>query len=234
MIEFDFSPEQCWYREVCSLSETSDCSISCIRFSQIKHLIKNSGLPYKLCFPIPLEPVQADMDSFYRLRDIKENIVDFVKEGKNLYIFSNNFGNGKTTWSAKIMLKYFDSIWSQNGYQTRGLFIPVTEFLLDLKQNITLRDCDIYLQYQRIKSVDLVIWDDIGVTGVSPMDLESLYALINHRIQSGLSNIFTGNLTEHEIENTLGPRLKSRIWNASECIELLGEDRRNGFTSNSK
>ena len=222
----------CWYKESCGLYGTEACSCSCVRFSQVKYLIQNSGLPRRLQFPVPLEPVEKDLDAFYRLQDIKNNVIDFVSDGNNLYIFSNNFGNGKTTWSAKILLKYFDQVWSCNGYRIRGLFVPVTEFLVELKQNITLKDSDVYEAYNRLKSVDLVVWDDIGVTGLSPMDLETLYALINHRIQSGLSNIFTGNLTEQELENTLGPRLKSRIWNASECIEFVGEDRRHGSIAN--
>lgn len=100
-----------------------------------------------------------------------------------------------------------------------------------MKHNITLKDKDIYHLYEQIKNVDLVIWDDIGVTGATAIELESLYALINHRLTAGRSNIYTGNLDDKELAEFLGPRLASRIWNNSTRIELLGEDRRNDFTT---
>lgn len=225
--------ENCWYKEVCNKRTT--CSASCPRFSQMSFLVENSNLPSKLRYPVSLEPAKRDLDKFYQLQDIKDDIVNFVSKGENLYLYSKNFGNGKTTWAAKLMLKYFNEVWPSNGYRIRGLFIPVTEFLVSLKQNITLKDQATYKLYENIRKVDLVIWDDIGVTGASPMELEALYALINHRISAGLSNIFTGNLDGDTMNMALGPRLCSRIWNGTYRIEFRGEDRRNnGFVTNSK
>lgn len=224
--------EDCWYINACNKANTSYCSDACIRFGQIRYLIQNSRIPEKLSYPAVLEPTMCDLDAFYQLQDIKNSIVKFVDAGNNLYLYSHNWGNGKTSWSLKLMLKYFDSIWPTNGYQVRGLFIPVTEFLVEMKHNITLKDKDIYHLYEQIKNVDLVIWDDIGVTGATAIELESLYALINHRLIAGRSNIYTGNLDDKELAEFLGPRLASRIWNNSTRIELLGEDRRNDFTTN--
>ena len=225
--------EDCWYRDVCN--KRDDCSASCVRFSQMKFLVENSNLPSRLCYPASLEPAKCDLEKFYQLLDIKNNIVQFVEQGQNLYLYSKNFGNGKTTWAAKLLLKYFNEVWPSNGFRVRGLFIPVTEFLVNLKQNITLKDQGIYKLYESIRRVDLVVWDDIGVTGASPMELEALYALINYRISSGLANIFTGNLDGDAMHSALGPRLCSRIWNGTIRVEFRGEDRRNnGFIANSK
>lgn len=223
--------EDCWYINACNKANTPHCSDACIRFGQIRYLIQNSRIPEKLSYPAVLEPTMCDLDAFYQLQDIKNSIVEFVDAGNNLYLYSHNWGNGKTSWSLKFMLKYFDRIWPTNGYQVRGLFIPVTEFLVEMKHNITMRDKDVYHLYEQIKSVDLVIWDDIGVTGATAIELESLYALINHRLAAGRSNIYTGNLDDKELAEFLGPRLASRIWNNSTRIELLGEDRRNDFTA---
>lgn len=225
--KYEFTADNCWYKENCNLWNGSKCNNSCIRFSQFKYLVKNSRLPGRLSYPITLEPNECDLDAFYKLQNIKDNIVEFVNEGKNLYIYSKSFGNGKTSWASKIMLKYFDNIWSSNGYRTRALFIPVTEFFIELKQNLTLRNERVYQLFEMIKRVDLVVWDDIGISGVSAMDLENFYSLLNFRINAGLSNIYTGNLNKQEMEQCLGPRLTSRIWNGSLRVEFLGEDRRN-------
>lgn len=226
-LKYEFLSENCWYRNSCELSQGNKCNSSCIRFSQFKHLVMTSRLPNKLSYPIALEPAKCDLKAFYELQKIKDNIVEFVDNGRNLYIHSKFFGNGKTTWASKIMLKYFDSIWPSNGYRTRAIFIPVTEFFVELKQNLTLRNEDTYRLFEKIKTVDLVVWDDIGISGVTAMDLENFYSLLNYRISAGLSNIYTGNLNEKEIKDSLGPRLLSRIWNCSVRVEFLGEDRRN-------
>jgi DNA replication protein DnaC len=75
-------------------------------------------------------------------------------------------------------------------------------------------------------STDLVIWDDIGSTGMSNYDLSQLLMYIDQRILSGKSNIFTGNLMYSDLEKSLGSRLASRIWNTSSIAELKGKDKR--------
>lgn len=224
-MKYNFTPENCWYKNVCPLYDTYDCDKYCIRFSQMKHLIESSNLPKTLCFPIELEPQIIDLPAFMKLADIKDNIVDFVKNGENLYIFSANAGNGKTTWTAKLLLKYFEQVWSTNAYSERGLFISVTDFLIDIRLSGYNNSNNISL-LQKIKSLDLVVWDDIAVGELTAQDLDILYSLINSRITNGLSNIFTGNLNEEQLLNVLGPRMYSRIWKNSTRVEFKGNDRR--------
>ena len=115
-MKYNFTPENCWYKNVCNFYDTELCDNHCIRFSQMKHLIETSNLPKTLCYPIELEPQVIDLASFVCLAQIKDDIVNFVKNGENLYIFSANPGNGKTTWTAKLLLKYFEQVWSTNAY----------------------------------------------------------------------------------------------------------------------
>lgn len=224
-MKYNFTPENCWYKAVCKLYTTENCDKHCIRFSQMKHLIESSNLPKTLCFPIELEPQVIDLASFVCLAQIKEEIVDFVRNGENLYIFSANPGNGKTTWTAKLLLKYFEQVWSTNAYAERGLFISVTDFLINLRLSGYNNPNNLAL-IQKIKSIDLVVWDDIAVGELTPQDLDVLYSLINTRIMNGLSNIFTGNLNNEQLLTILGPRMHSRIWESSIRVEFRGTDRR--------
>ncbi len=73
----------------------------------------------------PITPKKIDIPSFDRLKTIKDNILPFVNDGKSLYISSNNLQTGKTTWSLKILYKYFDEIWAGNGFRIRGYFLYV-------------------------------------------------------------------------------------------------------------
>lgn len=211
---------ECWYNEVCQMDNSCE---SCIRYAEMKFLMENSGLPKSKQKPISLTPDDCDYEAFCRLLDIKDSIVEFVENGDNLFI-GGSAGNGKTSWAIKILLKYFDEVWSGNGFRIRGLFIHVPKLLLELKDfnnplPATYRD--------NILNADLVIWDEIGDTGISNYDYSQLLALLDNRILQEKSNIYTSNVSSlEEFNKMIGGRLTSRVWNLSEKIILNGKDRR--------
>ena len=199
------------------------------------YLLYHSQIPKKQQFPISLVPENKDYDNFVYLADIKDDIVDFVNNGENLYITSNYTGNGKTSWAIKMLLKYFDSVWSGNGFRIRGVFIHVPTFLNKLKSDIKNPDLGFESLVSCLVDVDLAIWDDIASTGLSQYDHSQLLTYIDQRVLSGKSNIFTGNIPDMEgLEKSVGARLTSRIL-SGEIVELKGRDRRlDGTTANIK
>ena len=126
------------------------------------------------------------------------------------------------------MQKYFDEIWAGNGFNVRGLFIHVPSFLTKFKEVINKKDEDFEIMKQQLLDVDLVIWDDIAAGKLTDYDHTNLLTYIDQRKLNGKSNIYTGNLNEIELKTAVGNRLKSRIWNDSTVVELLGIDRREG------
>ena len=216
--------KECWYRNVCKLECTN-----CIRFIEILYLINNSGIPKNQQKPIALHPNGVDLPEFRKLKKIKDNIVNFVKQGKNLYISSKSSGTAKTSWSIKLMLKYFDSIWNGNGQRVRGLFIHTPTFLQQLKDF----DNPLTTEYKElIKSCDLVVWDDIATSHMSNYEYTQLLIYIDHRILNGKSNIYTSNVTTLEsLEEIVGSRLASRIFSTSKVIEFKAADGRGKFVS---
>lgn len=210
--------EDCWYRYVC----TYDNCVNCIRYSEMKYLTENSGLPKKKQIPIQLDG-SCDVKAFQMLSEIKDDIVNFVDNGESLYIFSEYTGNGKTSWAVKLLLKYFDSIWAGNGFRVRGYFQHVPTLFNTLK--------DFSKSHEALKNTletaDIVVWDDIASTKLSDYDQQQLLILIDNRVSDGLANIYTGNLTSHEaLTKAVGERLASRIWNMSTLVEFIGKDRR--------
>jgi len=189
-------------------------------------MLEHSNIPKKKWCPMKLTADDCDFDAFVRLADIKTDIVDFVNTGKNLYIYSPHTGNGKTSWSLKMLMNYFDKIWAGNGLKARGLFIYVPEFLARCKDFKTYDE-----QFENLKKlipeVDLVVWDDIGSTMISNYDLSQMLMFIDRRILEEKSNIYTGNLGEAELKQVFGDRLASRVWKASEVVTLQGKDMRN-------
>lgn len=237
MYEFKFNSEQCWYKTVCEhYGNEQECNSRCIRYSEIDYLMYLSNIPKARQQPFKLVPEVADKEAFMFLKtEIKDRVTDFVNNGENLYIYSDNFGNGKTSWAIKIMQEYFNRIWFGNRYRCRGLFIFVPAFLTNIKRNISNPSDEFNDFVDRITTADLVIWDDIGANRLTDFDHTQLLTYIDQRKLSLKSNIYTGNLNYDKLMEYVGARLTSRIWNDSTTVRLVGCDRRgttNGSTPN--
>jgi len=215
----------CWYKNTCNNYKDS-CQLNCIRYLEMKYLIETSNIPKGEQFNVELIPQKVDIENYKFLNELKKDIENFIKNGENLYIFSERFGNGKTTWAIKFMKAYFNKIWAGNGFTQRGLFIHVPSFLTKFKEIINKKDEEFEDTKKQLLEVDLVIWDDIAAGKLSDYDHTNLLTYIDQRILAGKSNIYTGNLNEEELVNAVGNRLKSRIYNDSTVVELFGNDRR--------
>lgn len=210
--------EDCWYKDVC----TETCADSCIRYMEMKSLVDNSNIPLKKSYPKVLS-AGVDYDAFVQLAYIKDNIKDFVSDGGQLYICSQETGNGKTSWAIKLLMKYFDEIWAGNGFNLRGYFQHVPTLFNELKNFEKNHDA---LKFA-LKNADIVVWDDIASTKLSDYDTQQLLTFIDSRTLEEKANIYTGNITsKQQLVNAVGSRLASRIW-SGQVVEFIGKDRRN-------
>lgn len=223
---YEFNKENCWYKEVCPLVNTCECGSQCIKYKKMDYLANMALLTKKQQHPIKLYVEDIDEQAYERLNEIKMNARTFVENSGNLLIFSKTVGNGKTGWSLKILMNYFNQIWASTDFTCRGLFINVPRFLNELKENI--RESSEYIEHikENILDADLVVWDEVGLKDLTTYEHDYLFSYINARLDNGKSNIFTSNLDTNELEQTLGVRLFSRVVNTSECIELKGSDKR--------
>ena len=213
---------ECWYINTCD----DDCN-ECAVFFQMKYQMEHSGLPKAKQRPIELyltEDNSGDEDAFYRLADIRKNIVEFVDSGKNLYICSNWTGNGKTSWAIKMLHTYFHYTAIGNYDNLKGMFVHTADLLLKLKDfNNPISKTYLY----NLENVDLVVWDDIALTTMSQYDYTQFYNIIDKRILAEKSNIFTTNCTDiKKLSELIGAKTASRIYYTSEVIELKGKDMR--------
>lgn len=196
-----------------------------LRFQEMMYLIETSGVP-KQTIGVKLIPDNKDFDQFVRLATIQENIVEFVETGSNLYLFSHTCGNGKTTWTIKLLLQYFNEIWACNNFKERGLFINVPTFLTKIKTVIGRPDEQFEIMRELIEKVDIVIWDDIASTKLTDYEYNTLLTYIDRRTLESKCNIYTGNISPEELDKYVGQRLASRILNHSAVVQLKGKDMR--------
>ncbi len=208
--------KDCLYEKVCN----NECSSTCIRYIQMNRLLELSNLPKCFQRPTLIYSTDNDHDAYVELANIKNNIEDFVHNGKNLYICSTTCGNAKTTWATKLMLKYFDCIWPGSYDETKGLFVHVPSLLLDLK-----KFGNIPKYVSQIKEADLVIWDDLAFNKLTEYEHEQLLQYIDYRLCSNKSNIYTSNLvTLDDLKSHVGGRLASRVYNGSTVITFTSPD----------
>lgn len=214
----------CWYKTVCNQAPDG-CNKSCVRFLEMEHLCRKSNLPESKWKPEKLK-AGRDLEAFKKLKGLKDNIDEFVKDGKNLIIYSTSCGCGKTSWAINLMLAYFNKIWKGNGFKTRGLFVSVSDLLFRNKESFN-HQTDEFTEYlELIRTVDLVIFDDLGSTQLKDYDLGFLFNLIDVRSTAGKSCIYTTNATPKQMEEFVGGRIFSRAFQQSVQVEFVDGDKR--------
>ena len=225
------SSSECWYKNVCSdfweVDADQDCRMHCAKYIKMSYLMENSGIPVNKRKPLLLQPEVCDYEAFKRLAEIKDNIDIFVEEGKSLYITSAHVGNGKTSWSLKLLMKYFEKTWEFNTFKPTARIIHVPTFLLKCK-DFKNDDPEFEEIKRQLLTLDLVVWDDIAGASMTQYDYSQLLAVLDARDFNGLSNIFTGNLVNREdLEKAVGAKIASRMWNSNtEVVEFKGSERR--------
>lgn len=217
--------DTCWYKRIC----TEQCSENCIRYKLMYSLFKQSQLPEAQWDYKYLVCNGADLSNFTQLKAKSESILKFIVNGNNLYIYSANCGNGKTSWAIRLMYSYFDKIWHKSCFDCKALFVSVPKFLYNCKRSISQDVKGFEELCNLISEVDLVIWDDIGEMKASDYEHQILFQYIDDRINSKKSNIYTSNKNKEQLEDVLGVRLASRIYNCAECIEFVEEDKRGKY-----
>ena len=194
--------------------------------------LKNALIPERYKNNIPLKPSSRDTPVFKELDGIRNNIKEFVDSGNNLLICSNNCGNGKTTWSIKLLKAYINSVknisFSNN---TPALFINVNNFLNEKKLSIS---DPVMLERVRqieknILSAKLVIFDDIADKSLSEYDINMLYYWLDYRTSNLKSCIYTTNQLPEQLKKSLNGKVYSRIVNYSIIKYITDGDHRGSY-----
>ena len=212
----------CWFVDTCDDSG-KECEM-CQLFLELSWQMRSSGLPHAKQSVIKLRPESCDVEAFKTLASIRSDITNFVQSGSNLYLCSQYTGNGKTSWAIKMLQSYLNLNCEGNYEHLLGMFVSTPQLLLKFKD---FQNPVAYSYRQHLMDVDLVVWDDIAISGMSNYDYTQLFTYIDSRILSEKANIFTSNCsTRAELEKILGNKLSSRIWDTSTIVMLQGKDRR--------
>ena len=235
---------KCYLSENCKLYRNGGCPFPefCIKKFKVDKFFDLSLLSESQRQPVDLflDANNSDYNSFVFLNDTKKHIIEFVKTGGNLYLYSSLTGNGKTSWAIKLLQAYISKVWFEREISCVCLFVSVPRYLLSIKDAIS--NNNEYAKHikENVLKADIVVWDDIATKGMTEFETENVLSIIDARINMGKSNIFTSNISKEELPIYVGDRLGSRIIGTSYPVQFFGQDKRilsrgnlNDSTSNS-
>lgn len=192
----------------------------------MNNLLSKSRIPERLQKPIQLVAPEEDTQAFAFLTTYAREIEGYVRRGNNIVLYSQNTGNGKTSWAIKLMINYFNQIWNGNGFRTRGIFLHVPTYIADKKNSISDGSSNIAELEKDLRLADLIILDDLGTNKMTEYDISLLTSLIDSRIINGKSMIVTTNCSKKELTNILGARIADRVYNTSITVTFKSKSKR--------
>ena len=226
LLEYRYT-ENCVFKSGCPREKKIGCDPSCTIQPEFYYLLKTSNLPERYETAKKLFPSVEDMDAFTTLAEIKNDIENFVKNGRTLYLWSYNYGNGKTEWLTKLMKSYMATICVGNEFSDRCWFEFIPTFLLTAKNFEDRETANEHIS--ALMKRELCILDDIGAVRTSEYDISVLTNIINTRYAKSLSTLYSSNLHPDELY-----KINSRIADRA-CtdivIELKGDGRRKGVAT---
>ena len=161
---------------------------------------------------------ETDQNVFKRYREIKDDICNYVKNGNNLYITSNNYKNNLSIISQKLLMAY---LWCTGCLYIEALsvlYIYVPSFLIELDSFSYRNSVEFTTKIKTLEKVDLVVWDYINLSPIKGKSLDITNSIIQKRFNNNKSNIFTGYEISN-LEDVVGPFLMQKL-NSCENIKI--------------
>lgn len=161
---------------------------------------------------------------------------------KNLYLWSESPGTGKTTIALALLQEYL--LRNFLGHIRRGqtpplrptYFLDVNEWQTDYNQFnrpkvpeavAEAAAARFYRNRDRAKDAEFLVMDDIGVRDSTDGFRGDLHTVINYRVANELPTVYTSNVPISELEEIFGEkRLPDRIREMTKPIPIAGTSRR--------
>jgi len=205
-----------------------------------KFIKDNMYLDNIYSFDIPKDIINAKMKDIYTddksripvIKWIKDFINDYDgnKKQKGLYL-NGNFGSGKTY----LISACFNEL-AKKGVKSAIIYRP--EFLRKLKASFNSDNDSFSNLFDRIKTVPLLLIDDIGAENTTPWGRDEILGpILQYRMQQNLTTFFTSNLslddlekhfsvTKESVDVVKSRRILERIKDLTTELVMIGENRR--------
>ena len=205
--------------------------VNCFLKNKILSTFKESGLPLRYYDEIHLRCNRShvDFEAYQQLHSIQQKVNEFAYQGKAVFIYSRNKGNGKSSWACKLLREFIIRFFVQNPEEHPPLFIDMRRFFSEFHPKSWSQTDYVQKIIRDVYDSPLVVWDDIFFNYQEDIEkINWLSSVIETRILNLKSNIYTSNTNPRQegLEDVLGSALYSRVLRTCEMVEFNGADRR--------
>ena len=135
------------------------------------------------------------------LQNAYQQALQFAKELNGWLILHGGFGCGKTHLAAAIANQVINA-----GVPT--MFLTVPDLLDWLRNSYSIEDTSFESRFEEIRTIQLLILDDLGTENATAWVREKIFQIINHRYLNRLPTVITTNLDLQRIEERISSRLQ--------------------------
>ena len=149
-----------------------------------------------------------------------ENWETMKNNGFGFY-FWGNVGAGKTHTATALA----NELMEKQMVEVLFLSLPATVARVKKTFDSEVKTADSEL-FERMKHVELLVLDDMGVEKLSDWLEDEIYQLIDHRWKNQKPMIITSNQSLDDLYKHYKPQIASRIWSCCKAIKFSNRDRR--------
>jgi len=159
----------------------------------------------------------------------KEVVQEFVKEyptNKKGFLIIGSCGVGKT----HLAVAFIRAIVKEKGVSS--LFYDFRDLLSEIKASFKSSTSVESSILKPVLEKEILVLDELGAEKITEWTRDTLAFIINRRYNENLTTIFTSNWLddaesdEETLEDRIGYRLRSRLYEMCRVIEIVGEDYR--------
>lgn len=168
---------------------------------------------------------------------------------KNLYLWSPEKGNGKTSTAAAVLNEFMLISWKAS-VKLKATIPQPPAYFLDVNSLQTLYNRftrqgvaqevteeasrKYYAEMDVAKNAPMLVADDIGVRSATEAFRADLHEIINYRLIKGLPTIYTSNVPLDGMEQVFDERLYDRMRDKTVVLQFKGASQRGAKNKSTK
>lgn len=214
------------------------CNDKCAPFISVNSRYSNAGIPkdYERVY-LNNSPARETQSEIYGL--LNTYIKTFSDENvriKNVYLYSQSPGTGKTTTAMALLNEYIRRRFLM--YAKGKKHVPEILALncdinaLQSKYNMSSMSNndeamgEIMDAIKKYQTVEFLVMDDVGVRSATESFRSLIHAIINERVTNGRPTIFTSNVRMSDLDTIFDSRLYDRVRDQTVELTFVGASKR--------